>query len=97
MSWLDTKPPEAVAAAVEQLAQAQGAHAESIRDYAGGDLRFGLWLQLVDKRCASVIGLGVFDLEDWRWRDAYDGGDSPKEAFADFVEELGIDELMGAE
>ena len=37
-------------------------------------------------------GSSVFDLEDWAWRDAYDSGESPKEAFGNFVEEMGYGE-----
>jgi hypothetical protein len=91
MSWLDTKDPEVIAAAIEKLAGSNNPASKEIVDYAGGDLRFALWLYLVKKRCVTVLGLGIFDLEDWRWRDAYDAGSSPKEAFADFREDLGLD------
>jgi len=92
MSWLDTKPADVVADAVAQLASAEDAGAESIRSYAGEDLRFGVWLHLVDKRCRTILGLSIFDLEDWNWRDAYAGGSSPKEAFGDFREDLGLED-----
>ena len=90
MSWLDTKPQDVVTDAVAQLASATGANADSIRSYADGDLRFGLWIHLVDKRCVTVLGVGIFDLEDWHWRNAYDSGSSPKDAFADFREEMSL-------
>jgi hypothetical protein len=92
MSWLESRDPLLIEAAVEKLAVAPGLAVEAIRDYAGGDGRFGVWLYLVDKRCVTLLGLGIFDLEDFSWRDAYDSGESPKEALAEFISAMGYGE-----
>jgi hypothetical protein len=87
MSWLESKPADAIGPAMQLLADSEDPRAVAVRDYCGGDLRFGLWLYLVDKRCRTVFGLSVFDLEDFGWRDAYDDGSSPKAALHEFCEE----------
>lgn len=46
---------------------------------AHGDLGFALWLALVDKRLASLVGISHSDLADFNSRDLYEAGVSPKE------------------
>ena len=87
MTWLSSKPADVIGPAMQHLADSEDPHAVAVRDYCGGDLRFGVWLYLVDKRCRTVVGLGVFDVEDYRWRDKYDSGDSPKEALDEFLDQ----------
>jgi hypothetical protein len=89
-AWLASKPADVVEDAVAQLAADVRQRAVDVRSYAGGDMHFALWLSLVNKRCTTVTGLGVFDLEDWRWRDAYDSGASPKDALEDFMVETDL-------
>ncbi len=95
MSWLDSKPADVVGTAIHALTKDPSS--ADILDYAGGDGRFGLWLYLVEKRSRTALGLSIFDLEDWHWHNAYDSGESPKEAFAAFIEDLDLDEYLGAE
>jgi hypothetical protein len=80
MSWLDTKPPVEVDDAVEKLFEDGTLRARYVDEYASGDVRFGLWLYLVDARLARGLGVSHRDLSDWTWRDAFDEGMSPKEA-----------------
>ena len=49
-------------------------------DYAGGDERYAAWLILCEISCSRKIGLGIFDLSDWTWADAYADGLSPTAA-----------------
>jgi hypothetical protein len=88
VSWLETKPADAVAdAVVDLMASTDPATRDLVDNYCGGDGRFALWMSLLNKRCITMLGLQVMDLEDWHWRDAYDAGDAPREAFLNFLEE----------
>jgi hypothetical protein len=91
-AWLDSKPADSVEKAIENLVRSEIPANKSVVNYAGEDKRFALWLYLTDKRCLTQLGVGIFDLEDWHWRDAYDSNSSPKEALAHFVEDLGLSE-----
>lgn len=42
--------------------------------------QFALWLTLADIKAGRVAHIGIFDLEDFYWRDAFDNGDSPNSA-----------------
>ena len=88
-TWLDQKPADVVEAAIETLSRQDDPAAEALFSYCGQDMRFALWLSLANKRVRRLTGVGVFDLEDWRWRDTYDAGESPKEAVAEFLDEGG--------
>lgn len=55
-------------------------------EYCGGDTAFAAWLQLVDDCIMDQLGVGVFDLTDYMWRDAYDDERSPADAVDDFIE-----------
>lgn len=84
-TWIDTQDPTKVDAALTRLAtHPQGQRAI---DYAGGEPEFGLWLAIVDRRVSGTYGLGIFDLQDWAWRDLYDAGLSPTEAAREAVED----------
>jgi hypothetical protein len=85
VSWLDTKPPEKVDAAIERLRARRGGH-YYIDEYADGDERFGLWLALVDQYLGKALTIGFTDLADWGWRDSFDAGDSPREAVLQALE-----------
>ena len=63
---------------------------------AGG---FYQWLRKVNKLCVSKVGLGIFDLADYNWRDEYDAGSDPKSALAAFAEwdDSGLAELLDGE
>lgn len=49
-------------------------------NYAGGDNQFALWLAFTNSRVNKLIGVGLFNLEDWLIRDSFDNGDTPQEA-----------------
>ncbi len=76
-TWIDTQDPEKVSTALAKLRTMSG-HAADWLNYAHGDERFALWLYLANTRCMRMAGVGVFDLADHCWRDAYDAGESPR-------------------
>ena len=41
---------------------------------------YNKWYKQCDKIVASLIGLGIDDLEDASWRDYFDAGMSPRDA-----------------
>ncbi len=55
------------------------------KEYAGGDPDFAEWLDDVDQFCLRKTGLSIQDLRDYLWRDAFDSGSTPKEAWSDAV------------
>lgn len=86
-TWIDAAAPSKLAPAMARYLADPGA--QRARDYAGVDDRFGLWLRLVEVRAERWCGVSVFDLPDWAFRDAYDGGASPKEAAREMLTEEG--------
>lgn len=80
MTWIDTLDPIKVAAGLTKIRASAYGPAHPALDYAGGDEHFALFLAVADSKCQRITGLGVFDLEDYLWRDAYDSGLSPSEA-----------------
>jgi len=62
---------------------------DEIRDYADGDQDFATWLTLVDGAIRARLGVGLFDLEDYPLRDAYDNGESPIEIAIEVALEQG--------
>ena len=38
------------------------------------------WLLVADVTCIRRLGVSIFDIADWAWRDAYDCGENPGEA-----------------
>lgn len=61
-----------------------------IEEYAGGSIPFADWLQRVDEICERRTGMSVLDLEDFRWRDAFDDDERPAAACRRFLEEIGL-------
>ena len=47
---------------------------------AAGNLYFGVWLALTDRRVQRRVGLGLLDLADAPLRDWFDDGIQPSEA-----------------
>lgn len=43
------------------------------------------WLKRVDAEVIRRTGLGIYDLPDWNWRDAYEDGSSAKRAAASAI------------
>lgn len=57
----------------------------AMRRYSGGDDEFGLWLAIADGRCIRAIGVGIFDLADYTWRDEYEAGTGPTAAVREAI------------
>ena len=53
---------------------------------ANGYLTFEQWMRKVDALCSAAIGVGAFDMEDYRWRDDYDDKLSPEDALEGAME-----------
>lgn len=50
------------------------------------------WMVECDLIVDRKLGVSLSDLEDWRWRDAYDDQYTPGDAVTEAIEELGYDE-----
>ena len=65
-------------------------------EYAGGHLGFYGFLRVANARISGRIMVGLMDLPDRLWRDAYDDGahpgDAADEAITEVAEEVGIAE-----
>lgn len=85
-TWLATKNSDQLATAMDRYLH--DPRLERDRGYTG-DAWFGLWMHVANQKCQRLIGLGIHDLEDWTWRDAYDAGNSPFEALRDALGDLG--------
>jgi hypothetical protein len=60
-----------------------------ILEYAGGDEEFASYLDEANRLCERRLGgLGILDLPDYCWRDAYDDGVSPREALRAALEAM---------
>lgn len=89
MTWLDEKDAAKVEIALGGMrdAAAAGNHAaETCIHHAGGDERYALWLFYADRRCGRLAGVGIFDLVDFGWHDAFTAGDSPRDAAREALE-----------
>lgn len=67
-------------------------------------LSYEEWIKEADRLCSRLIGVGVYDMEDYLWRDSYESGASPIEGlegaidywsewdpmFRDLVENAGL-------
>jgi hypothetical protein len=49
-------------------------------------MSFKQWMDQVNELSYKTISLSVYDLEDYCWRDSYEGEMSPGEALYDFLE-----------
>ncbi|MBB2199900.1 hypothetical protein HLH44_21180 [Gluconacetobacter sp. 1c LMG 22058] len=61
----------------------------TMASYTAGHLGFHGWMRAVDHAIARHIGLGVFDLPDRCWRDAYDEQVLPSDAAREALEDEG--------
>lgn len=82
-SWIARLPADKVA---EWLAKNGD---KAMARYYTTDPVFALWMYYVDRAVQRRIVVGCMDLEDWRYRDAYDDDMSPKEAAIELLEDLG--------
>lgn len=78
--------PEIIAPALSR----EQAESAMFLDYAGGDKPFAKWLGAVDALVEARVGLGIFDLEDFMWRDAFDAEQTPADAAEAFGEAVGL-------
>src|SRR2546429_8225243 len=74
MAWLAGQDPTRRAAISTVL---DGEHGTRYLDYARGERGFAAWLLVADALCLRRIGVSIFHLSDWAWRDAYDSGEPP--------------------
>lgn len=82
MTWWDEQPDE------RRTALTKAVHTERGRrylHYADGSVALAAWLLVADRTCIRRVGLSIFDLSDWMWRDAYDGDQPPADAVADAI------------
>lgn len=62
------------------------------------DVFFAVWLQALDQAVQRRVLVRYDDLEDWRYRDAYDDGMSPVDAAVEMLEDAGWDDYaLGGE
>lgn len=87
-AWLKSKPEDKIARVIAKMVAATDRLSVDMRNYAGDDNEFCLWLWLCNDRIMRRLGVGLMDIEDWGWRDAYDSDLSPAEAVRDAMAEL---------
>jgi hypothetical protein len=80
MTWWRDQDTRRRAAISAQLDSERGR--EFLR-HSSGDEGFAAWLLVTDVICTRELGLSIFDLADWTWRDAYDSGATPGSALQD--------------
>lgn len=68
---------------------------DRLKAYTGDHSGFYGYLRITNARIVRRVGVGLLDLPDRRWRDAYDGRTHPCEAADDAVAEEAAD--MGCE
>lgn len=56
--------------------------------------KFVAFMRDVDNYVLKQTGLGVHDLEDWEWADAYESGQSAYDAACEFIEEVMGEEFL---
>ena len=88
-TWWDAQNDQRQATINAALNTTRGRHCQQ---YADGDHGFAAWLLVADLTCARRHQLSIFDLADWTWRDAYDGGIQPAAALHDA---LNNDDTLG--
>lgn len=76
MSWTDDLSENTRA----KLMTALDTHGTEHLRYAGNDRPFAAFLLAADQGCHARHGVSIFDLADFRWRDAFDDGLTPAEA-----------------
>jgi hypothetical protein len=89
MTWWDEENEQRRAAISAALDSEHGA---THLAYAGGDRGFAAWLLVADHLCVRRVGVSIFDLTDWRWRDAYDAGATPGAALREALHNDGLGE-----
>ena len=54
------------------------------------DTAYNEWLRRVDRAIEAWSGLGVDDLADWLYRDAFDAGADPEDVATEVLEDNGF-------
>ncbi|MDU7519871.1 MAG: hypothetical protein E7K72_00520 [Roseomonas mucosa] len=82
----------------EPIHHTPGAHDTHDRlfDYAAGHLGFYGFLRVANARISGRVMVGLLDLPDRLWRDAYDDGAHPGDAANEAITQV-ADEMGGAE
>jgi hypothetical protein len=80
MGWWDEQDDQRRAAVAAVLESERG---HEYLSCAGGDREFAAWLLVADVICRRRVGVSIFDISDWAWRDAYDDGQAPAAALRD--------------
>lgn len=83
--WFDTIPGPRLAQVVEDLGP------KLMERYHTDDVHFAIWLHTLNRAVQRIVMLSFDDLEDWCYRDAYDGGTLPKDAALEMLEDNGYD------
>jgi hypothetical protein len=91
MTWLDEQDQSKVEAALEKF-RTSPSYEDAMR-YAYGHERFAFWMHMADRTMIRRLGLGIHDIGDWNWRDAFDEGESPTAAL---MEALAADDTYSA-
>ena len=81
--WFDTLPGPRLAEVIEQKGDALKER------YYTDDVMFAIWMHAVDRAVMRRVLVSAFDLEDWMYRDAYDAGQSPRDAAIDMLDDNG--------
>jgi hypothetical protein len=83
MGWWDEQTDQRRTAIMAGLNSERG---QRCLEYSGGSQGFAGWLLVADVTCVRTVGVSIFDLSDWTWRDAYDAGTQPGAAVRDAVQ-----------
>ena len=83
--WFDTLP----GLRLQQVIEEQG---DRLRErYNTDDVYFAVWLHALNRAVQRRVMLSFDDLEDWCYRDAYDGWMSPRDAALEMLEDNGFE------
>lgn len=89
MTWIDQQNPTTIDAAIAK-SKAKNDHIwQWSEPRAQGNDRYHLWLALADRWVHRMLGMSMWDLEDWHWADEFHDGTSPKEAAQEFTNYIG--------
>jgi len=77
MGWIDTQDSVKVANAIGRLRGEDWSLADRVSVDPNTDGEFCLWMVLADNRFMKRFGMGILDMPDFLWRDAFENGESP--------------------
>ena len=85
-SWGDQDEPFQLAGKDPLLRKPESPSAEQCWEYAKGHLGFYGYLRSCDATLMRAAGMGIFDLPDRLWRDAYDERQRPRDVISEILE-----------